>query len=313
MQEKPGCGIAVALIFYKIMVKKIEIQIDTALHGRKIRYILRNHMGFSAALVRRLKAAPDGILLNGQTAKQDTEVQAGDTLVLTICDKPSENIVPREIPLDILYEDEDVIAVNKPRSMPTHPSQNHHTDTLANAISYYFRGQDFTFRVITRLDRDTSGVVLIAKNPLAAQILSCDMQNGEIRKEYAAAVCGEPKPRAGTVSAPIKRQADSVILRGVSADGKAAVTDYAVEKIENGISFVRIWPKTGRTHQIRVHMQYLGTPIYGDDLHGAPQTGERTRLHCCTIRFRQPMTREEITAVAPVPEDIRQLFFAEDI
>lgn len=290
------------------MVKKIEIQIDSALHGRKIRYILRNHMGFSAALVRRLKAAPDGILLNGQTAKQDTDVKAGDILMLTIGDSSSENIVPQNIPLDILYEDEDVIAVHKPRAMPTHPSQNHHADTLANAISYYYRDRAFTFRVITRLDRDTSGVVLIAKNPLAAQILSRDMQNGEIRKEYVAVVCGEPKPPAGTVSAPIQRRADSVILREVSPEGKEAVTEYTMEKTKNGISFVRLWPKTGRTHQIRVHMQYLGTPIYGDDLYGAPQKGERTRLHCCAVRFRQPMTRAEITIEAPVPQDMRLLF-----
>jgi len=290
------------------MVKKIELEINSALHGRKIRYILRNYIGISAALVRRLKTQPEGILLNGQTAKQDTEVQMGDRLVLTIEDVSSKNIVPQNIPLDILYEDEDIIAVNKPRSMPTHPSQNHYTDTLANAIAYYFREEAFTFRVITRLDRDTSGVVVIAKNPLAAQILSRDMQNGEIRKEYAAVVCGTPKPCAGTVFAPIKRKEDSLILREVSPEGKAAETKYATEKTENGLSFVRLSPKTGRTHQIRVHMQYLGTPIYGDDLYGAPQTGERTRLHCCAVELPQPLSRKKITISAPVPKDMLELF-----
>ncbi len=290
------------------MEKKIELRIDSVLHGRKIRYILRNYMGISATLVRRLKTQPGGILLNGQTAKQDTEVQTGDQLVLTIEDSASENIVPQNMPLSILYEDEDIIAVNKPRAMPTHPSQNHYADTLANAVAYYFRGQAFTFRVITRLDRDTSGVVVIAKNPLAAQILNRDMQNGEIRKEYAAVVCGEIKPCKGTVSAPIKRKEDSLILRVVSPDGKAAETEYAVEKTENGLSYVRLFPKTGRTHQIRVHMQYLGAPIYGDDLYGAPQTGERTRLHCCAVELYQPLTREKITISAPVPKDMQELF-----
>ncbi len=290
------------------MIKKIELKIDSALHGRKIRYILRNHMGFSAALVRRLKYTEDGILLNGETAKQDTEVREGDTLMLTICDKLSENIVPWDMPLDILYEDEDVIAVNKPRAMPTHPSQNHHGDTLANAIVHYFRGTAFTFRVNTRLVRDTSGIVLVAKNPLAAQILCDKMQKGEIRKEYVAAVCGEPKSNRGIISAPIKRKTDSVILRCTSPDGKAAETEYTVETVENGISFVRLLPKTGRTHQLRVHMQFLGTPIYGDDLYGAPQKGEKTRLHCHKLTFLQPMTKEKITVTAPVPKDILELF-----
>ncbi len=291
-----------------IMKKIIEIQIDSGLDGRKIRYILRNHMGLSANLVRRMKYTEGGILLNGKEAKQDTVVHRGDTLLLTVCDKPSENIVPTKMELDILYEDADMIAVNKPRQMPTHPSQNHHADTLANGLMYYFRDSDFTFRVITRLDRDTSGVVLVAKNAMAAQKLSMSMQNGNIRKEYVAAVCGVPSPLEGTITAPIRREKDSVILRCVAPDGKAAVTDYCTEKTQSGISFVRLLPRTGRTHQLRVHMKHIGTPIYGDDLYGAPQTDESTRLHCRKLMFTHPISGAQIEIKAPVPEDISGLF-----
>lgn len=299
------------MVFYSPLVvfmrKIIEIQIDSTLDGRKIRYVLRNHMGLSVRLIRLMKYTPDGILLNGKEAKQDSQVKTGDVLRLTMEDNPSENIAPMELPLDILFEDEDIIAVGKPRNMPTHPSQNHHADTLANALAYYFRDMDFTFRVITRLDKDTSGIVLVAKNAMAAQKLSMAMQNGEIQKEYVAAVCGVPSPLKGTITAPIKRKEDSVILRCVAPDGKEAVTDYHTEKTKNGLSFVRLLPKTGRTHQLRVHMQYIGTPIFGDDLYGAPQIDEKTRLHCQKLCFPHPVSGKKIVIEAPVPKDMKKL------
>ncbi len=289
------------------MEKRLEVQIDRALHGKKVKYILRNHLGLSVAIVRKLKQE-NGIYLNGTPAKQDTVVTEGDILFLQVSDAKSTAILPVCMDLDILYEDEDLIALNKPRAMPTHPSQNHHDDTLANGIMHYFKDKDFTFRVITRLDRDTSGVVLVAKNPLSAHFLSAAMQKGEVMKEYVAAVWGVPFPEKGCITAPIRRKTDSIILRTAHPDGKYAETHYAVEKINKGLSLVRLVPKTGRTHQIRVHMQFLGTPIYGDDLYGAPGTGERTRLHCCKITFPHPSTGEKTEILAPVPSDIEELF-----
>lgn len=289
------------------MEKRIEVKIDSALSGKTVRYIVRNHLGLSTALVRRLKAE-NGISLNGEVAKNHMTVSTGDTLLVQISDGKSENIAPVNIPLDVLYEDGDMIALNKPRAMPTHPSQNHHHDTLANGIMYYYRNEDFTFRVITRLDRDTSGVVLVAKNPLSAQRLADAMQRGEIEKTYIAAVCGVPSPKAGNIKIPIKRREDSVILRTVAADGKYAETEYEVEKEKDGLSLVRLFPKTGRTHQLRVHMQYMGTPIFGDDLYGAPGMGERTRLHCEKIVFPHPSTGNRMEISAPVPRDIEKLF-----
>lgn len=289
------------------MEKKIIVKIDKVLHGRDIKYILHNHMELSSTLVKRLKRTDNGILLNGEAVNVLRTVCAGDELVLTFYDESSDNIVPKNIPICILYEDEDIIAVNKPRSMPTHPSFNHYEDTLANGIMYYFRDKDFTFRAITRLDRDTSGVVLVAKNPLSAQILSDDMKNKKINKEYIAVVNGVPEPLYGTVSAPIKRRESSVMLRCVAPDGRDAITEYEVEKAFGGLSLVKLRPVTGRTHQLRVHMSFIGTPIYGDDLYGASQMEEETRLHCRRISFFHPMTKEKITVTAPIPDDIKIL------
>ncbi len=290
------------------MVRKLECKIDKELAGRQVRYILRNHLGLSVTLLRRLKTKPDGILLNGNPVWQNTKTEEGDVLLLTIRDAPSAHIVPVDLPLDILYEDEDILCVNKPGNMPTHPSQNHHDDTLANAVMYRYRSGNFTFRVITRLDRETSGVVLIAKHALAAQALSRDMQNGEIQKEYIAAVCGEPKADEGCIHAPIGRQKDSVILRCVTPDGKAAETEYAILEKKEGLSLLSVKPKTGRTHQIRVHMKHMGTPIFGDGLYGEEREGERTRLHCRKICFMHPVLHEPMEIIAPLPQDISVLF-----
>lgn len=288
------------------MNKSISVTIGAESDGKPLKSILVN-MGLSATIIRRLKKYDDGILLNGRRAYTNARVSAGDEVRVTMYDEASENIVPRDIPLEILYEDEDIIAVNKPRNMPTHPSMNHYEDSLANAVMYYFRNSSFTFRVITRLDRDTSGVVLIAKNCLAAQRLNEAVKSYEIKKEYIAVVNGTPEPYNGRICAPIRRLEKSVILRCVASDGKSAITDYTTEKAMNGLSLVRLYPLTGRTHQLRVHLSHIGTPIYGDDLYGAPQTDEQTRLHCAKITFAHPLNDRQITIEAPIPNDINEL------
>lgn len=288
------------------MEKQIKIRITATDAGKPVKSILTG-MGLSTTIIRRLKRSDDGIMLNGRKAYTNATVHEGDELVITICDEPSETIVPKDIPLDILYEDEDIIAVNKPRDMPTHPSMKHYEDSLANAVMYYFRNENFTFRVVTRLDRDTSGVVLIAKNHPTAQKLNDDIKNQKVKKEYIAVVNGVPAPPRGRICVPIRRLEKSVILRCVAADGKEAITDYTTEKKMNGLSLVRLYPLTGRTHQLRVHLSYIGVPIYGDDLYGAPQVGEKTRLHCAKISFTHPASGEKIVIEAPTPNDMEKL------
>ena len=286
------------------MKKEIEITIEKESDGKKIEHVLKVKAGLSETLIRRLKRTEGGILLNGNPAKVIEKVSFGDVVKVTVTEKGSENIIPAKILLDIIYEDEDILAVNKPRSMPTHPSKGHRDDTLANGVIYYL-GKGSKFHVITRLDRDTSGVVLIAKNSVSAAFLTDEMKNGRIQKEYIAVINGVLNPKDGIISAPIKKKNESGILRCISSDGKEAVTKYRTVKIQDGISLVNLFPVTGRTHQLRVHMSYMNCPIYGDSLYGAVQKGEKTLLHCRKISFTHPTTKKNISITAPLCEDIK--------
>ncbi|MBQ8808648.1 MAG: RluA family pseudouridine synthase, partial [Clostridia bacterium] len=256
------------------MQKKITLKIDKNLCDSKIENILKRELGFSSTLISRLKRTVGGIMLNGKMAKTVTFLKEGDIIELTIPAGKSETVKAIKLPLDILYEDEDVIAVNKPCSMPTHPSGRHKEDTLINALGYYFKDTDYSIHVITRLDKDTSGVVLIAKNPLAARILTDSIKNREIKKEYLAVLNAAPTKKKGTLLLPIKKAEDKPLRRIVSPDGKEAVTSYEVLDAKGGFSLVKLVPVTGRTHQLRVHMSHIGHPIYGDSMYGAPQRDE---------------------------------------
>ncbi len=287
------------------MNKIIRLKIDSFLDGKTVKYILSDVLGISGAIITLLKKADDGIMLNGERVFVTRIAQTGDELVISIYDESSD-ICPTPLPLDIIYEDEDIILLNKPRSMPTHPSRNHYEDTLANALMHYYSGEKFTFRSVTRLDRDTSGIVLVAKNPLSGAILSESMKKGEIKKQYVAITDGVPEKESGRINAPIKRLQESIITRGVAPDGKEAITDYEVIEKYNKKAFVRLFPITGRTHQLRVHMKYIGTPIYGDSLYGNAEKGEETLLHCAKLSFIHPITKKEMTVEAPLPEDMKR-------
>ncbi len=284
--------------------KTISLNIEAELSGKTIKNIIRNHLGISSAIMIKLKKHTDGILVNGINQKVNTVLKKGDVLTINIRDACSKNIEPVEIALDILYEDNDILAVNKPRNMPTHPSQNHHGDTLANGVMYRYKNSDFTFRPITRLDKDTSGVVLIAKNPFSAAKLSKQMHSLNIQKQYVAVCHGIFDTKQGTIDAPIARVTNSMILRHISAQGKPAVTEYDVIREKNDISLVRLYPKTGRTHQLRVHMAHIFHPIYGDDLYGSPILDGHTLLHCEKICFCHPDTGKPMEICAAMPQDI---------
>ncbi|MBE7053695.1 MAG: RluA family pseudouridine synthase [Ruminococcaceae bacterium] len=276
----------------------IQIQKETV-----VKDVLLNDL--SLALVTHLKKYDDGILLNGKKAYVNAKLKKGDVLKIKIYDEKS-NIEPSNIPINILYEDDDIIVLNKERNMPTHPSQNHHKDTLANGLLYYFKDEIFTFRAITRLDKDTSGVVLVAKNPYSSHILNKDMKNKKITKEYFAVVNGVPNKNQGEINAPIKREEGTVMLRKVAPDGKEAITKYELIDENGKFSLLKLYPITGRTHQIRVHLSYIGNPIFGDDLYGAPQKGSM-QLHCGCIKFYHPVTKKEMKIEAPLPCDMKKI------
>ena len=280
----------------------LEYTVTEELADKQIKNILRHRFNVSSALLTKLKKYPEGITLNGETVFANVRARVGDRLKITIPDTPSVNIVPSDVKLNIIYEDDDILVVNKPRSMPTHPSQNHHSDTLANAVVNHC--PDSTFRVITRLDKDTSGVVIIAKNKLSAGILSKSMANGDIKKEYCAICHGCPAVDRGVIEAPIARTEGSAILREVNPQGKPAVTEYRVISSSNGLSYIELKPRTGRTHQLRVHLSHIGVPIYGDDMYGSPCGDEKVRLHCRRVTLVHPVTRVDMIFEAELPNDM---------
>lgn len=285
-------------------MREFVLTVSDDFDGKPIKYVLTNHWEFSGNLVTLLKK-DDGILLNGKKEFVNKVVKKGDILKINLPQENSENIVPNDIPLDILFEDDDILVVNKPHNMPTHPSIGHFEGTLANAVMHYFRDIPHTFRAITRLDRDTSGVVLLAKNIVSADRLSKALINNEIKKEYVALCVGTPVPSKGTIDAPIKREKEGIIKRCISPDGKSAVTDYEVISQKDGFSLVRLFPKTGRTHQLRLHLAHIGTPIYSDFLYGQEILNERTRLHCHKLSFPHPFTMEAMEFKAPIPLDMK--------
>lgn len=278
------------------------VKITDFMIGRKIEYVLSGDLQLSKNIIKKLKIT-GGILLNGEAVHVDRRLCEGDVLVLNLPDEKTGNIIPEEIDLDILYEDEDILAVNKAAGMIIHPVGEKKSGTLANGVMFYLKGKA-AFHVITRLDKETSGAVLIAKNALSAQRLSEAMQKRDIKKEYIAVTDGVPEKMKGIINAPIKRAEG--IKRIVASDGKEAVTKFYVEKISDGKSFIRLLPVTGRTHQIRVHLSYMGTPIYGDWLYGNAREG-RVRLHCEKLEFIHPSTNERMKIKAPIPNDITTL------
>ena len=270
-----------------------------------VKEILTKNLNLSAQLITNLKKYNDGILLNGKKVNVNAKLTFGDKLKIKIYDEKSD-IKPKNIPFNILYEDEDIIVLNKDRNIPTHPSQNHYEDTLANALMYYFKDENFTFRAITRLDKDTSGIVLVAKNPYSSHILNEDMKNKKIKKEYFAIINGALKEKSGVIDAPIKRCENTVMKREVSPFGKEAITEYETVKVSGDYSLVHLFPITGRTHQLRVHLSYLGCAIYGDDLYGAPQK-DGIKLHCGVLEFLHPSAKEKIKIEAPMPKDMEEI------
>ena len=268
--------------------------------------------GFSRHILSSMKADKEALTRNGQRISGREKLLAGDYFRVRLLETiDSDGIVPVSMPLSILYEDEDILIINKPADMPVHPSAGNYENTLANGVAWYYRqqGETFVYRCINRLDRDTTGVLVLAKNPLSGALLSTQMKQRRIRRMYLALTDGIP-PEKGTVRAPIARVNDSVITREVNFEqGEPAVTHYERLAVSNGYALIELHLETGRTHQIRVHMNYIGCPLPGDFLyHPVFDRIGRQALHSFQLEFEHPITKEPLRFLAPVPEDFRKAF-----
>ncbi len=285
-------------------------------NGKTLKELLKKELVLSRAAITALKVREDGMLLDGKRVTVRALLSEGQTLSLAVEDRAEDenlSIKPVFMPLSVLYEDGDVIALNKPSGMPTHPSKKHQEDTLANGLVYYYRekGVPFVFRAINRLDRDTSGCVLVAKNKNAAYFLSRRLST-EFEKKYTAIACGRLE-QSGTVEANIIRAEESKIKRRAceSYEGQPARTEYVplryIEKED--ITVLSVTPVTGRTHQIRVHLSHIGHPILGDTLYGSPSGDSRISrqaLHCSQLGFPLP-SGGRISVIAPLYSDMETI------
>lgn len=268
--------------------------------------------GFSRHILSSMKADKEALTRNGQRIGGREQLLAGDYFRVRLLETvDSDGIIPVSMPLSILYEDEDILVINKPADMPVHPSIGNYTNTLANGVAAYLDAKDehSPFRCINRLDRDTSGALILAKNAFSAAVLSTQMRNRQIRRTYLAVVEGITPPN-GTISAPISRVDDSVIERHVDfLHGEPAVTHYERLEVKNEHSLLEIHLETGRTHQIRVHMGYIGHPLPADYLyHPVYDCFKRQPLHSLQLEFRHPVTDKPMCLLAPVSEDMCNAF-----
>lgn len=287
------------------MPRKIDYTVTEEYDGRKVIHFLRGYCGVSSRLLRSIKFTDDGMKLNGVKTRTIDRLKCGDTVTITIPD--DENAPePLAAEIDVIYEDDDILVINKSPFMAMHPTHNHQGDTLANAVSAYLKekGNTASFRAVGRLDKGTSGVVVCALNPFAAGKLS-----GRISKEYSALVEGRVE-QTGTVDVPIYRPDPMKTLRACSYETgvEPAVTHWQSEKEFDGATLINLKLETGRTHQIRVHMSYIGHPLAGDTMYGnfLPEIGHQL-LHCRSCSFIHPVTEKEMFFEAPFPEDFESV------
>lgn len=278
-----------------------------------LRDFLRRELKLSARLVKSLKKYENSILVNGEHSIVTKRLSKGDVVTLDFTDKEedvNEYLEKTDIPLDIIYEDENFTVVNKSSNMPTHQSLRHYTDTLANALAFRYKDRPYVFRAINRLDMDTSGVVVTANNRFYADFLCEKLQNGGFHKQYIAIVEGKLEGE-GTIDAPIIRLEESIIKRGVSSEGDESITNYKVLMSSDSVSVVLVTPVTGRTHQIRVHMAHIGHPIIGDFLYGKESDEmKRQALHAYRLDIDGVGSFE-----AKLPDDMQNLirrYFGDD-
>ena len=292
----------------------MEYRIGAESHGKTVLEIIKKQLGISHAMLKHLKFTENGIMLNGAHVTVRRVVSEGDILSLAVEDRENpEKLTPCDLDLRIAYEDADVVVPDKPSDMPTHQSFGHYGDTVANALAYRYaeQGIPFVFRPVNRLDRNTSGLLLIARNRISAGYLAEAMREHRIHKQYVAILRGVLPQDSGIIDTYMRRTEKSVIVREVCGEGEGgdrALTEYSVICRSDTHTLVRACPKTGRTHQLRVHFASLGCPIEGDDIYGeASELIGRHALHSICLTFPCRDGKGEVTVRSELPGDMRRL------
>ncbi|MBQ7144638.1 MAG: RluA family pseudouridine synthase [Oscillospiraceae bacterium] len=288
--------------------RELSLTVPPERDGQTVERVLRGELGLSKSLLGHLKWTPGAVRVNGAAARCGESVRAGDVLTVLLEERrrPSEAPALCELPLDIVYEDADLLVLNKPAGLPMHDRGG--GPTLAGALRYHL-GEDCSAHFVNRLDRGTSGLLIAAKSGYVHDRLRRALHTSALEREYRALCHGMPEPPEGTVTLPIGPAEGRFYMRRVRPDGQSARTEYAVLERRADFCLLRLKPVTGRTHQLRVHMSALGCPLLGDMLYGAPEGDPiaRPALHSYSLRFLHPLTGEALSFIVPLPEDVARL------
>lgn len=315
MQNYSNININKLLAYDGIHKDRLIYTVQNGDEGKEVQYLLKTRLGFASGMIKTLKYN-QGILIDGKTARGNAVVRSGQVITALLnCCKVIPEITPEDGTLDIMYEDEAFMVINKQANTVMHPTCRHQSGTLENILLGYWRKKGIyqDVHLVGRLDKDTTGVVIIARNGYVQEEFKKQSESGIMKKYYIAAVSPAPADKSGVIDAPIMRDYDSIIKRKISNGGIRAVTHYSVkENLPENAAIVEFLLETGRTHQIRLHCSYMGFPIIGDTLYGE-DTGEAAQnithgaphqlLHAYKIDIIHPITLEKMTFTAHVPEE----------